>query len=382
MLIDGAKLEDYKSGFLHGCTNPAYAGAAPVKPLITIGGGGQTAEGASRAGLFDRHCKGLEIASIFNCTDRVTADCRIDSKKNQETGSFMEMLKKLLVLDNGVIFMCDALNSRPQLSAELLKNGAHYLLPIKRNEGNRKLFEELRTAFEKASFDEVPDELKPRTFKVGPCHGRVEEYQISILPADSLGDPSVNKHAGTQCLVLKIKRSQNIRKRQPTNEADAQRRQNSIKHGADRITATKQVYICSLPYCADSFNQILQSLNCCWSGVEAAHGRLDHYAARQDEIRGLSHLNYIQNRVGCNKIILHFLSCARQIYTHEKYAAPTYKRRKSNAEVLPVSYADVMHRFAGDPLKLTKLFCDYWGKLNESPEEVEQTAPKKEITII
>ena len=86
--------------------------------------------------------------------------------------------------------------------------------------------------------------------------------------------------------------------------------------------------------------------------------------------------------MGYNKIILNFLSYARQLYTQEKYAAPTYKRRKANAELLPVSYADVMRRFASDPLKLAAMFCRYWTKLNESPEEVEQTETKKEIAII
>ena len=91
-------------------------------------------------------------------------------------------------------------------------------------------------------------------------HGRYEEYTVSILDVSALSAPSVNKHQGTQCIIRKEKVSYQLRKRAPLNEADAKRRETSIKHGAMRAGRRVSYYICSMPYCLETFLHVLQAL--------------------------------------------------------------------------------------------------------------------------
>ena len=363
--IDADDLIDYQSGFLHGAVDPFFRDARPKQRLETIGGDGQTAEGAMRKGLFTRTCKGVEISTLNLCSHRVTLDYEITRKKNQETDAFIRMLlrlnkefKDMFKRLKGAVFMCDALNTRTSLTELLLSLGLNFLLPVKRNAGNKRLYEQCENGFNNASFEDVPDKrLRPQTFNVVE-HGRHERYTISILPITAIEDLSVNKHSGVQCIVRKVKVSQRLIKRAPLNEADEKRRQDSIKHGAMRAHPTTTYYICSLPYCLETFLQVLDSISSYWAGVEAMHGKLDRYAGNQDEIRGCSDLNYLPNRIAINKMLLPIWSHLRQIETRKKYAQSSYHPRKLDASKVPVSFHYVQ-RTMHDPLNLLDGLSSY-----------------------
>ena len=347
----GSEQIDYQSGFLHGAKNPYFRDAKPRERIEYLGADGQTAEGSMRRGLFTRNCKGTEVATINDCSGKVTLDYVIDEKKNQETAAFLKMLPEL---DQekyyGAFFHCDALNSRPELSSTLLELGFRYLLSIKKNAGNRQLFLQIEDAFEHASFDDCDELLKPQKFVVAD-HGRYEEYTVSILDVSALSAPSVNKHQGTQCIIRKEKVSYQLRKRAPLNEADAKRRETSIKHGAMRAGRRVSYYICSMPYCLETFLHVLQALSKYWAAVEGAHGKLDRYAGNQDDIRGCSDLNYIKNRIGFNKMLLNFWSHVRQTETQKKYSSLSYSPRVFDAIKKPVSFHGVQ-QIMRDPFKI------------------------------
>ena len=362
--IEADELIDYQSGFLHGAVDPFFRTAQPKQRLETIGGDGQTAQGAMRKGLFTRACKGVEISSLNLCSHQVTLDYEITGKKNQETEAFTRMLLRLnkklgrlFTKLTGAVFMCDALNTRTSLTKTLLSLGLNFLLPVKRNAGNKQMFEQCETAFKHASFEDVADKLKPQTFKVVE-HGRHESYIISILPIDAIEDPSANKHPGVKCIVRKVKVSQRLIKRAPLTDADAKRREDSIKQGAMDGKPTTTYYICSLPYCLDTFLQVLDSISCYWAGVEAMHGKLDRYAGNQDAIRGCSDLNYLPNRIAINKMLLPIWSHLRQIETRKKYAQSSYHPRKLDASKVPVSFHYVQ-RTMHDPLNLLDGLSSY-----------------------
>lgn len=363
--IDADELIDYQSGFLHGAVDPFFRDARPKQRLETIGGDGQTAEGAMRKGLFTRTCKGVEISTLNLCSHRVTLDYEITGKKNQETDAFIRMLlrlnkefKDMFKRLTGAVFMCDALNTRTSLTELLLSLGLNFLLPVKRNAGNKRLYEQCENGFNNASFEDVPDKrLRPQTFNVVE-HGRHERYTISILPITAIEDLSANKHSGVQCIVRKVKVSQRLIKRAPLNEADEKRRQDSIKHGAMRAHPTTTYYICSLPYCLETFLQVLDSISSYWAGVEAMHGKLDRYAGNQDEIRGCSDLNYLPNRIAINKMLLPVWSHLRQVETTKRYSQPSYHPRKPDASKVPVSFRYVQLTL-NDPLNLLDGLSSY-----------------------
>lgn len=105
----------------------------PSGILPTLGFDGQWANDSFVRGKFSRIYKAIVNVTLFNCTLKKALDSIPTEAKNHESKAFLTMLERswMFVLDT--IIMADALNTKPEVSAAILRFGAHFLLNIKNN---------------------------------------------------------------------------------------------------------------------------------------------------------------------------------------------------------------------------------------------------------
>lgn len=267
------------------CTydNKKYMPNGPYLIRPTYGADGQEPQSTYVKGEFNRHIKGNNVITLFNCTLRIALGYVIKPKKNHERIAIINEIGPRIEFKD-TVFVCDALNSTPDVSDYITSREGFYLLPIKRNAGNKELNEHLVDIFTPEN-DEI---LTSESIELG--HNRREFMQISILPASDYLDTSTTKHKNIRTLVRYTK--------------------TTLSKHSDEATVTTRYYISSLPYEGEAtLAQVVNSIANYWM-IETHHYTLDTSKLRQDELQACNP-NTVSFVVGINKIVYDVLTVKR-----------------------------------------------------------------------
>ena len=294
------------------CQRPRIDGA----DKMTYTFDGQEVTDSYRKGNTSRHCKGGHIVSIFNSTLKQALTSVIASAKNQETEAFLKMLSKTGVDLEGSVVMCDAINSKVNVSKVIISKGADYLLNIKKN-GFKDLLGHLEGTFNRLNAMPKTKDL----IKIKHCekkHGRRDTWLIEVAPATLVNTMRFDlKLNNVQTIVRFYKESQKI--------IDGLE--------IEKNTKSERYYLSSLSFSKDNSKQILQSILDYWA-IEAHHGRLDdEHLFDQDSTQSCSE-NYLGNTASINKIAYNFL-------TWKRMQVSTALNRKT-----PVSYRTIVRDYS------------------------------------
>ena len=82
----------------------------------------------------------------------------------------------------GKLISADALNAVPKISEAAINNGADYLFNIKSNGGNKQLFKKTKEIFN-TEMAQSNNQIIHAPTLTEKAHGRVDQYDICILPA-------------------------------------------------------------------------------------------------------------------------------------------------------------------------------------------------------
>lgn len=215
-------------------------------------------------------------------------DYSVADKKNNERKAVLSLFSARI---KDSVVMSDALNAQKSVTDAILKNGADYLLPIKKN-SNKELVNHIEAIFNREHKKCVKDH------SVQKDHGRIDEWFFEILPAAPFLDKRIkNQHSKVRTLVKYTKVSVKI-----TDGIEGKR------------TEHTRYYISSLPYDENTIHQVRASIEDYWA-IETHHAVLDDPGILNQDHLHLCNTNSISNAVGFNKTSHSFLSYMRQMIT-------------------------------------------------------------------
>ena len=215
-------------------------------------------------------------------------DYSVADKKNNERKAILSLFSARI---KDSVVMSDALNAQKSVTDAILKNGADYLLPIKKN-SNKELVNHIEAIFNREHKKCVKDH------SVQKDHGRIDEWFFEILPAAPFLDKRIkNQHSKVRTLVKYTKVSVKI-----TDGIEGKR------------TEHTRYYISSLPYDENTIHQVRASIEDYWA-IETHHAVLDDPGILNQDHLHLCNTNSISNAVGFNKTSHSFLSYMRQMIT-------------------------------------------------------------------
>lgn len=347
------------SGFLNGATMRFSS-----KRYICIGFDGQELrasflpeDGSSR--------ENFTSVNLFDCTHMCSIDFRIRTKKNHEREAFLEMLEELVKdgIDlSMVVFVADALNTTTEIVDAIQDAGAHYLLTIKNNNGNKALRALVHQGFK----DLDANEIKTYTSQVQKAHGRIEQVTVQAISCTqlqskpdlfnpealhaNLSDP-LSKYQGIKSIIKFDKQSEEYRNSyseeglaalnaEPVSKAESEKEQ--MKRHRVMIT---DIDISE----GENFEKILCVLNELWM-YEVGHYFTDENLD-QDRLQ-MSAENRIITRVGFNKIALDFGLHVREQMQAAWNAVPGHNRKRKPS--LQDAYAVL-----SDPINLLDYLCSF-----------------------
>lgn len=147
-------------------------------------------------------------------------------KKNQEKECIVKMLEQLGDKASGKVFMADALNTVSAVTNAINQAQGFYLMPIKKNGGNKELLEHVTAIFNREHKHVVKESYQELN------HGRIDEWHFEVLPAEKYLDKRIkNEHANLKTLV------KYTHIRTPMRNGEAL-----------ETTTTERYYISSLPF--------------------------------------------------------------------------------------------------------------------------------------
>ena len=288
----------------------------------TVGFDGQEMKSSFVRGSKSRGKKGAIVVTVFDCSSRTAIDFKNTAVKNRERDAFIEMAQTIDL--QGIVVMCDALNSTAAVTNCITERGGDYLVPLKDNGGNKELRNHIEAIFnrEHKKTIKITDAFKD--------HGRIEELTFEILPAEKYIDTRIkNTHKNVRTLVKYTKIT-------------------------DLESTDIRYYISSIPFEAGkdglTLRQVRASILDYWF-IESYHNVLDTSKLAQDRFQGCVP-ETLSLEASLNKIALN-------IITAERNRMSIARRKKT-----PISFNDTMYRFSHWSIyKLfTTVFCTYMSK--------------------
>lgn len=256
----------------------------------TIAFDGQEIKDSFCKGSDNRKIKCSHSVTTYDCTVKHILGYKITDAKNKERAAFLQMLPMIDV--HGSLVMADALNASEIISSAILKHKADYLFNIKGNAGNKELLNHLSGIFNR-EHAKSNSQIEYRTYNE-KGHGRIDTYEIEVLPASLLDKRISCPHNKVRSLVRYTKISQQIR-----------------KNCEAKVTSNTRYYVSSLEFNDDNVTQILYSILDYWA-IEAHHAIADNERVfDQDSIQSC-HKNFICTSVGANKIAQNILAWRRK----------------------------------------------------------------------
>ena len=309
----------------------------------TLGFDGQEMKGTYRRGEKKRKCKGGIVTQLYNCTQRVPLGFEISSKKNHERDDILPILSRITI--DGMVVMCDDLNSQAAVSNAVIKANGIYMFPLGKN-GNKELLIHVEAIFNRQHKDVQSWESKKPTKKQNKRdHGRYDFTKIEILPAEPYLDPRINKkHKNVRTLIKYTKISKYY-----------------INDELVKETEDVTYYISSLAYAEEyTLQQVVASLEDYWQ-IETSHAVLDsHHLFHQDALHACLPTT-MKNVAAFNKIGTAVLSYIRQRMSIKEC------RKK------PHSYKLIKSRCQSMGLESLLIYLyDYWFDRVEQTDSNEQ----------
>lgn len=299
---------------------------------------GQELKASHIRGEMSRHRKGaIGVTAYDTATNQAVAATRVQNKNNEIVG-ILRILPNIDV--RGGLISADALNTVAKVSEAAINNGADYLFGIKANGGNKKLFKKTKEIFNREMAQSNNQIIRAPTL-TEKAHGRIDQYDICILPACLLDEKLRELHKGLQTLVCYTKTSCRL-----VNGV--------IDEAKSSIKA--RFYISSLPFNTETLNQIKFSILDYWSIESSHHGPLDNKRLfDQDSIQSCNE-NYLGNSITLNKLAYNFLS-----YKRAKMAAASKNKKPPTFENVCKHYADRQSMISG-PIALLLDLYEYFNQ--------------------
>ena len=313
-----------------------YRDANNVEHVIAFDG--QELKATFLRGEESRRRKGaIAVTAYDTTTNQALAATRVHNKNNETVG-ILRILPNIDV--RGKLISSDALNTVAKISEAVINNGADYLFCIKSNGGNQKLFKQTKELFNTEMAQSNNQIIRAPTL-TEKAHGRLDQYDICILPACLLDIDPQKLHKGIQTLVCYTKTSYRLVK-------------GVIDEAKSSINA--RFYISSLPFNPETLNQIKFSILDYWSIESRHHGPLDNKRLfDQDSIQSCNE-NYLGNSITLNKLAYNFLS-----YRRAKMAAASKNKKTPTFENVCKHYSDRQSMISG-PIALLLDLYEYFNQ--------------------
>lgn len=288
----------------------------------TVAFDGQEMKSSFVKGSKSRNKKGAIVVTVFDCSSRTAIDFKNTAAKNRERDAFIQMAQTIDL--RGVVVMCDALNSTAKVTNCVTERGGYYLMPLKKNGGNKELRNHIEAIFNREHKKTIK---KTDAFK---DHGRIEELSFEILPAEEYIDTRIkNPHKNIRTLVKYTK---------------------TTDLGSTEI----RYYISSIPFEAGkdglTIRQVRASILDYWF-IESYHNVLDTSKLAQDRFQGCVP-ETLSLEASLNKIALNIITAERNRMSIER------------GKKTPISFDETMRRMVDFPLDFlfTTIFCTYMAK--------------------
>lgn len=313
-----------------------YRDANNFKHVIALDG--QELKASFQRGEESRRRKGaIGVTAYDTTTNQALAATRVQNKNNEIVG-ILRILPNIDV--RGKLISSDALNTVAKISEAVINSGADYLFCIKANGGNKKLFKHTKELFNREMAQSNNQIIRAPTL-TEKAHGRLDQYDICILPACLLPLDLQDLHKGLQTLVWYTKTSIRL--------------VNGVPDDAHSSTSDR-FYICSLPFSTETLNQIKFSILDYWSIESGHHGPLDNKRLfDQDSIQSCNE-NYLGNSITLNKLAYNFIS-----YKRAMMAAASKNKKPPTFENVCKHYADRQSMISG-PISLLLDLYEYFNQ--------------------
>ncbi len=257
------------------------------KYLNTIVFDGHEVRASYKKGFTSRKIKGAHIISLINADDKHVIAYEIKDQKTNEHKAFLETIKLLPFNLHDCIFMADALNTQKDVIDGIVEHGAFYLMPIKKNAGNRELYNLLDT-------QNLDDLIKKCHFKsddiVSKVGGRVDAKKIFVLDIKELDLSNTKIISDTITSIVIYKTERHLL-------------------GQEKCETNTMFFITNLPVCDKTNEQIVKSMTQRWS-CEQMHHVLDT-TMEQDSINACNK-SYLSNKININKIVYEVVTQQRE----------------------------------------------------------------------
>ena len=106
-------------------------------PMITLAFDGQEMRSSFKRGESNKHIKGGNIVTLFDCSNHISKAYEVTDKKNNETRAFFKIAANTYI--QNTVVMSDALNTSAEVTDLITEKGAFYLMPVKAYRGNKEL---------------------------------------------------------------------------------------------------------------------------------------------------------------------------------------------------------------------------------------------------
>ena len=264
---------------------------------------------------------GVNLVSIFDATTRQTLAQRAVNKKNQETKAIKDCLPELDL--NRTVFTFDAINTHADLLSEIVAKGGHYLVSLKKNNGNT--YEELEDAF-----NELEQQTRPQIKTwlqdkpVGyyqTCDskgGKIISKEMRALPADkALNDDIL---ASWPCIKTVICVETVTAPADPTNKAKPSIGKayfiSDLEYapGWDVKKAQDKIDRAISERCRILMRMLLQR----W-GLETAHFYIDYYGTFNQDRHRCFRSKFIENSALLTKLSCNIIATVQEhsVYVYQ-----------------------------------------------------------------
>lgn len=219
------------------------------------------------------------LMNFYDTANRVCLYHRLIQRKENEITVGHEGLKRLNL--NGAVVTADAMNCQEGFVETAINKGAHYCVAVKSNQ--EKTFQDIMASFNTADESQIivhaPEPEKD--------HGRLDEYQISIMKGKVVSKVIREKWMGLEggSIVKVVRESQKITTKAKTTDT--------------------RYYISSIPCSNDTVQRIGEVVRQHWGIENQLHWLLD-VRFNQDRMQA-NNPNYIANRSALNKLALAYL---------------------------------------------------------------------------
>lgn len=176
------------------------AGPPPATPAAPVPARGVAVDGKYVRGAGTHGCPTLLVSLVAHHSAQVLGQCAVPHKQHESRGVAQVLAGRSL---HGRVVTLDAGLTHPALAAQILEQGGHYLMVVKRNQA--RLYQELTWYFDTPP---LPCDRPWRSWTtLSKGHGRIEERSLTCTDDldDYLSWPGVQQVLRRECLRTSIR---------------------------------------------------------------------------------------------------------------------------------------------------------------------------------